>query len=494
METDVLIAGAGPVGLMLALELARYGLHVRLIDPDDAPTEQSRALVVWPRTLEHLARHPGLDERFLSNGLRVTEAHFFHGGKPLASTKLDTVDTPYPFALMVPQSETERLLTERLAELGVQVERRTSFTSFRENGSSVTSTLQHADGAAEELTTRWLVGADGAHSAVRHALGVGFTGEQLPSDWVLADVHLDGDVLPDAVELHLHPEGVLAIFPLPPNRFRVIAAYLHGEHEPTLEEMQRILDQRRGPGVRAHDPVWLSQFHISERIVENFRRGNVFLAGDAAHIHSPAGGQGMNTGMQDAVNLAWKIALISGGHLSKAGEETLLASYNEERHPVAQDVLTGAGLLTRAAMVDNSLLSHVRNAAIRTAFGLDLTRHSFAEAATELAVSYPHSRLNGRDDKLKGGPRVGQRAPVHAGDAPVSTGPAPLFTLFATKGPDSSQLIDCYPQFFAPEPRPPFVEGGIWIVRPDGYVAFAGDSDSWAAADAYLAKLVYHQG
>ncbi|MFC6646113.1 FAD-dependent oxidoreductase [Granulicella cerasi] len=495
MSADVLIAGAGPVGLTLAIELARYGLSVRLIDKEDAAETQSRALAVWSRTLEHLARHPGLDQKFTTLGIHATEARFFHGAEPLTQVKLDTIDSPYAYALLLPQNDTERLLAERLQQLGGKIERGSTLTSFRENGNSVTSVLAHEDGTTEELTTRWLVGCDGAHSAVRHGLGVSFDGDELHSNWMLADVKLAGDVPREAIHLHLHEEGILAIFPIPGDRFRVIGGYSGGaEAAPTLEEVQRLLEQRATPGIVASDPEWLSTFKINERKVQNFRRGSVFLAGDAAHVHSPAGGQGMNTGMQDAVNLAWKLALISGGIPEKATEEVLLQSYTAERGPVAHDVLHDAGLLTRMASVENPLLGKARNAALRLAFGFDVAQQSFAEKASQLAIYYPDSPLNGRDDKVKSAPRVGTRAPFHAGDKPVSTGSKPTFTLFAKEDVNSRILVSCFPGLVDPEIRPAFDEDGVHLVRPDGYVAFAGVGACWQDADKYLSQFMVGVG
>ncbi|MDE1155904.1 MAG: FAD-dependent monooxygenase [Acidobacteriaceae bacterium] len=490
---DVLIIGAGPVGLALACELARYGVRLRIVDSDDARTTQSRALVMWPRTLEHLSRM-GLDQRFLDVGEKVTEAHFYEGPREFTSVRLDEVDTPYRYALMIPQSRTEQLLEERLQELGVRVQRGVTCTSVRqEEDGSLKVGLALPDDSNEEVEPKWLVGCDGTHSVVRHSAELSFEEHTKPSHWVLADVHLEGAVDRDRLELHMHADGVLGIFPLPPGRFRVVAAHGHGTGEPTLEEIQTLLDKRVGRDLEASDPLWLTSFHISERMVKHFRKGHLLLAGDAAHTHSPSGGQGMNTGMQDAFNLAWKLALILQGHVSKTGAEILLNSYSVERAPVAHSVIAGAGLLTRLASLDNLLLNKMRNYAMRTVFGFGTTKAAFAEAASELAVSYDRSPLNGRDDHIGGGPRVGERAPLVDTDKPRSAGTKPQFVLYAHRDENAEELLACYPEWIEPEIRAPFAEGGIWLVRPDGYVAHAGDSDSWAAADMYLARLMYEQ-
>lgn len=498
---DTLVIGAGPVGLMLACELSRYGLRVRIVDAAPAPSPQSRALVVWPRTLEHLDRM-GIAPAFAANGIHATEGHFYQGEDLLAELPLNAIETPFPYALMIPQDATERLLTEHLRSLGVEVERGVSFQSLEEGGDHVTATLTYDDGKAETVTARWLVGADGAHSAVRHAIGAQFAGDTLVSDWVLADFHQHDGRRVETVELHLHADGVLAMFPIPPDRVRVIAntasgkqsAQSSGEHAapPSVEEIQRLLDTRGGKGITVKDPVWLSGFHINERKVADYRRGSVFLAGDAAHIHSPAGGQGMNTGMQDAVNLAWKLALVHSGELSVAGKETLLASYTAERSPVAEQVLKGSGFLTRMGTLDNALLRTLRDKTIHFISSFEGIQRAFAQQVSELAVAYTKTPLNGAQGK-PGGPKPGERAPLTAGSRPVSAGQRPVFTLFAKAGADAETLIACYPDLLDSTPRAPFVEGGIWLVRPDGYVGYVGDSDGWAAADGYLAKLKWAQ-
>ena len=321
MKPDVLIAGAGPVGLTMAAELARYGLSVRIVDKNTQRTDKSKAIVVWARTLELLDRMgPGVTERFIEAGLKAEHANIFSGAEQIGHVDLSNVDSPYKFVLLIQQSETERLLEEQLATFGVKVERQVELKTFEQSADGVTCSLGHADGSEEKVEAQWLIGCDGAHSTVRHALGMSFEGSTMLNDWILADVHISGMQGPPAVDIHWHAQGVLAIFPLGGTRYRVIADAGEsassgiGEHRvPTMEEVQQILDVRGPKGLVASDPVWLSEFTINERKVADFRAGRVFLAGDAAHVHSPAGGQGMNTGMHDAFNLAWKLSLVSRG-------------------------------------------------------------------------------------------------------------------------------------------------------------------------------------
>jgi 2-polyprenyl-6-methoxyphenol hydroxylase-like FAD-dependent oxidoreductase len=336
---DILVAGAGPVGLTMAAELARYGLSVRIADKSPARTDKSKALVVWSRTLE-LLDCAGAAAAFLSAGYRVSAVNIVAGSNVVGHFTLDGVPTPHPYALMLPQSETERLLEEHLSGLGVRVERTVELTKFVEGGDRVVSTLRRADGSEETVESSWLIGCDGPHSLVRHQLGLEFHGDTLVSDWILADVNLDGGAKPDAVEIYWHADGVLAIFPIARDRFRVIAdfgaANAAARMDPTLEEVQEVLDRRGPGGIRVSSPRWLAAFRINERKVMRYRVGRAFLAGDAAHIHSPAGGQGMNTGMQDAFNLAWKLALVCRG---EGRPEPLLDSYSAERSAIGDVVL-----------------------------------------------------------------------------------------------------------------------------------------------------------
>ena len=500
---DVLIIGAGPVGLTMAAELHRYGFAVRILDQDDAPTDKSKALVVWPRTLEHLARL-GIADNFAQHGLKGTQAKFFQRDKEIATVQLTDVETPYPYALLVPQSETEGLLLQHLTSQGVIVERDKTLTALTQTADTVTATITHKDGSAETVTTPWLIAADGAHSATRHLLNATFEGETLSSDWVLADVRLEGPVATDTVALHFHEKGIAAIFPVPPNRFRVIANTASDGNgankdaaapaDPSLEDIQQILDERTGLGLRAVDPVWLSAFHINERKVADFRHGRVFLAGDAAHIHSPAGGQGMNTGMQDAFNLAWKLALVDpkAGHKGVAANyvETLLSSYTAERGPVAEDVLKGSGFLTRMGTVDNALLRGLRNFGLHSLLGFGKVQHVFAENVTELNVAYERSPLNA-EPATSDGLRPGSRYPIREGDAPVSAGSQPLYTLFAAADNNAEQFIACFPGHLDPIARPPYKPGTITLVRPDGYVAFSGLPNEYPAADAYMNRIIW---
>jgi 2-polyprenyl-6-methoxyphenol hydroxylase-like FAD-dependent oxidoreductase len=490
MDKQVLVVGAGPVGLTMAAELARYGVAIRIVDKAAQRTDKSKALVVWSRTLELLDR-AGCGSTFVAAGQKVDAANIIAGGKTIGHISFAGVESPYPYALMLPQSETERLMEAHLAGLGVNVERQVELTGFTESDTGIAATLRHPDGHDEKLETAWLAGCDGAHSAVRHTLGLSFLGETLQSDWILADVHLSGMRLPASeMAAYWHEDGVLAVFPISPGRYRIIADIggSVGPHpaDPTLAQVQAVVDRRGPGGLAVSDPVWLSAFRINERKVGDYRSGRAFVAGDAAHVHSPAGGQGMNTGMQDAINLAWKLALVCRGTCSA---DQLLDSYSVERSAVGAQVLANAGRLTAIGVMKNHTAQVVRNLLAGFLFGLAPLRRAMADTMTEVSVGYAHSPLNGPSARGLSGPSAGERAPPVAGQVPVGVGTTPRFALFAAPGDAVSGLLRDHEDLLEPAVRPPFGAGGVWLVRPDGYTAcVAREADVGVIAD-YLRGL-----
>jgi len=511
-NVTVLIAGAGPVGLALAVELTRWSVPCRIVEKAAAATPYSKALVVWPRTLEHFAT-AGCAAEFLDSGRPITRAEIRAGARRIARIDFTGIETPYPYALFVPQSETERLLEEYLGRLGVTVERHIELTGFTPGPDSVVATLRRDDGGAEHVAADYLVGCDGAHSAVRHGLGMEFSGVSEQGVWMLGDLQLRGPGAGDELGLYWHRRGVLAIFPMKAGRVRIIAELGPANAAPkeaTLALIQTILDQRGPGGLTAHDPVWLSLFHINERKVADYRRGRVFLAGDAAHIHSPAGGQGMNTGIQDAVNLAWKLALVSRGR----ARSVLLDTYSPERSAVGAMVLRNATNLTRIATIRNPLLQALRNAAAWLLMKLPPVRRGFATAMTELNIAYPQSALSrGGGGKLKPGSRAPDAAFLDAGgeiaqlfDAFHRTG----FTLLEIGGPTKTagakagiagSVMDNPPARFgdlvktialgpAQDVAGELAQrygSGLYLIRPDGYIGLASPAGDLRAAEKYLA-------
>lgn len=488
-KPQILIAGAGPVGLTAAAELARYGVSVRIIDQAPQRTDKSKALVLWSRTLELLDR-TGCTPAFLAAGMKVHAANIVAGNELLAHLSLSNVASQYNYALMLPQSDTERLLDEHLGRLGVTVERNIELTGFTNDPKGVEAVLRRADGSEEFAEAEWLLACDGARSVIRHGLGLSFTGETLPSDWILADCHLRGYPFPESeIGIYWHQDGAFAVFPISPGRFRVIADVpaSGADHPPapSLDQVQALIDQRGPPGCRASDPIWLSTFRINERKVDSYRSGRVLLLGDAAHVHSPAGGQGMNTGMQDAFNLAWKLALVC----AKTCPEHLLDSYSVERSAVGDSVLKAAGRLTTLATLKNHGIQAIRNRVAHLAFGLAPVRHAMAQNMSEICIGYPDSPLNGPGRRFTPGPLPGERAAPVADQIPVGAGSVPRFVLFAEASEASARLLGEFPQMLEATVRAPLSAGGAWLIRPDGYVACTAANDGIETIGHYLGAV-----
>ncbi|SRR5579883_2429768 len=415
-RTDILVVGAGPVGLTAAAELARHGQHCRIIDKAPAPSSQSKALAIFPRTLE-VFENMGMIEPVLKFGNPLHRISLYARKRPLAHLNIDKVDSPYPFVISLPQNQTERILIDHLASLGVEVERMVELSSLAQDEKGITAILHHPDGREETCTVAWLVGCDGAHSTVRHSLGDPFLGKPYREVFVLADVKLSWSLPNDEASIFFHSDGVLAIFPMPGRMFRIVADIsLSNDLEttvPTLMEIQKLVNVRGPDHTVLSDPSWISKFHLSRRKVQHFRKGGVFLAGDAAHIHSPAGGQGMNTGIQDAHNLAWKLALVA----TDQAPESLLDSYHTEREPVAKGVLQLTDFITQAATLRHPLTQLFRNLVVSVLTKIEPISHLMVNQLAEVAIHYRHSPIvaQHRDGAVFGlhskGPTTGDRAP-----------------------------------------------------------------------------------
>jgi 2-polyprenyl-6-methoxyphenol hydroxylase-like FAD-dependent oxidoreductase len=489
MKTQVTIVGAGPVGLTMAAELARYGVSVRIVDKAAQRTDKSKAVVLWSRTLELLDR-AGCADAFADAGNQIEAANIVADGRVIGHINISEVDSSYPFALALPQSETERLLEECLGRLGVSVERKKEISSFRQNENSVTAILRNPVGKEEVIEADWLIGCDGAHSAVRHGLGFSFLGDTLQSEYILADLDIAGYPLPTTeMATYWHEDGVLLIIPLSPTRFRVIADLgpSNGSSPvtPTLDQVQAIMDRRGPGGMSASDPIWLSGFRINERKIGNYRSGRVFVAGDAAHVHSPAGGQGMNTGMQDAFNLAWKLALVCRGEATG----TLLDSYCVERSAIADQVIEAAGRLTKVASLRNRTAQTVRNLFGWLLLGLAPVRKAIVDAMTEISIGYDHSPLNGSASHRV--PAPGQRLAPVSGQTPAGAGDRPRFALFASPSSRTRLLTERFPSLIDAFVRPPVDRDMIALVRPDGYIACVVKVDEAEAIGDYLHAISF---
>lgn len=468
LDTDVLIVGAGPVGLFLANECARRGLRYRIVEARPTQSAHSKALAIFPRTLE-IFDMAGVAAPFLEAANRVTKVAVVTHGHTLARMRFAPEESPYSFIAMVPQDVTERLLVEQLRRRGGAVEYETPFVSAFQHDDRVCVTLER-EGERFEVDAAFVVGCDGAHSAVRHLLNLPFEGGEYDSLFMLADIQTN-DALP-ADELLLCPSehGPAAIFPMSATRRRLVATVEKAEGDaPSLDLVREILKQRVPSGIEARALHWSSYFHIHHRQVERMRVGRMFVAGDAAHIHSPFGGQGMNTGLHDVWNLVWKLDLTLRGH----GSERLLESYGAERRPVIRHVIETTDTLTRVMGTPNKLARLLRDAVIPMVSRLAPFQHAFVERLSELGIAYRGSPIvEGAgeryfDDSLRGGDRIGSRFLLLLGD---DAGPSAVEA--------ATQLAERFADVVELRPGP---VGGVTLVRPDGYVAYSARNGDWVA-------------
>lgn len=394
---EVIVVGAGPTGLTIAAELYRHGVACRVVDASDGPTTESRAFSVQPRTLE-VYEDMGLLDEVLAGGARVFGLSAWVGDERIVHVTFDELDAPYPFVLSIPQSETERLLEAHLERLGGKVERGVTLTDLSQDDDRVAIELSHADGRSESAFCGWLLGCDGARSAVRKAIGQEFSGDCYEEQLFMVDAALDWAHHHDEVNVFLHEEGTLAAFPLPggDDRYRIVATPPAGsqEVEPTLEWFQELITRRAAEAEPTlSDPVWLHSLHIHHRLVDAYRTGQVFLVGDAAHVHSPVGGQNMNTGIQDAYNLAWKLALV----IQRRGLKSLLDSYHLERRPIAEQVRGDTDFATKAVMLRHPVGQALRNEIGKVLAGLEVVQRRVTRQVGQLTFSYRRSPIVGEE-------------------------------------------------------------------------------------------------
>jgi len=408
--TEVLIAGAGPTGLVLALWLKRQGVGVRIIDRADAPGTTSRALAVQARTLE-LYRQLDLANAVVERGHKVPAVNLWARGARAARVSFGSIGehlTPFPFLEIYPQDEHERLLIERLMQLGVTVERRTELTGFTDLGSSVRVELRTADGKKESGEVRYLAGCDGAHSIVREGLGMGFPGGTYRQVFYVADIEGAGAPMNGELHVDLDEADFLAVFPLSgTGRARLIGTVRdeRAEHPESLslEDVSQRAIQHLGLVVSKVN--WFSSYRVHHRVAAHFSRGRVFLVGDAAHIHSPVGGQGMNTGIGDAINLAWKLAAVLGGH----ADEALLASYEAERIRFAQRLVSTTDrvftFVSAQGKVADLLRTRLAPSFLAAGLALEPVREFLFRTVSQIMVNYRGTALS-----------AGTAGDVHGGD------------------------------------------------------------------------------
>jgi 2-polyprenyl-6-methoxyphenol hydroxylase-like FAD-dependent oxidoreductase len=506
----ILVVGAGPTGLVLACTLRRLGVDCRVVDRRAAGGAEPKALVLWSGALEAL-RRTGIDAELRRRALALTGASYWSKGRRLGEVRFGGLPgTAFPGPLCVPQPVVEELLRARLGELGGAVEWGTELVEAQRSGDSFQVRLRSGAGD-ERIEVRRLVGADGTHSRVREALGIGYRGRTYERTFLLGDGRLTGPAPADQAQYHLHPDGVLVVVPLPGGGHRVFfdVAADQRDDPPDSAELQGLLDARGPAGVRIAETWWTSRFRVHARLADRFRDGDAFLAGDAAHCHGPAGGQGLNTGVQDGYDLGWKLASVVRG-----APERLLDSYAAERRPASARAVRGADQQTRLWMTRAPVARWARDLVMRRLFRsavpekklipqlaqLDLD-HSGSPAVADLAGpaggSAPAAGRRMPDAAVTGGATLhdylaaGRYVVLVAGGDPAAETVAAAARW--TTGRGVRDVVDVLwlrpPNATAPGPAGAdlvtevaperFTGGGAWaaLIRPDGVVAVRAGLD-----------------
>lgn len=543
--TEVLVVGAGPTGLALATDLLRHGISVRIIDVADKPSELSRAVVVLPRTIEEF-RLRGMHERLLEVSEPVHRFLSYYKDQMVFNVGYEGIHSNFNFLLNVSQCDTEAVLRDELKRLGGEIEWGVSLNSFVDKGDAVQVQLNHPDGVSEVQEVAFMMGADGAHSTVRHGLGIEFKGGAYKDVWLLADVDIAWSLPHGNSYTFFGDDAVLAVFPMPGDRYRLyILQPLERElgRDPTFDDI-KVAVERVIPGkCTLSNPGWMSEFHCHHRKVEHYclPKGRIFLGGDAAHIHSPETGLGMNTGIQDSFNLAWKLARVLRGQ----APQSLLGSYDKERSYIGDEVVKFSDITHRMMAQFSPFVRKMRSPILRL-FTKYYQRHpADMELGFQLRIQYRASQFienQGKPEGFHSGPVVkagvrlpgGQVLPTHARaevknaislydhfdpcqyQLLVLTGPEitdalchELRELLGVIAPVRDQIApvivsneladtrlgDMDATLFA-DPTLEYhytcgaLHGAVYVVRPDGYIGFAGHPVRADAVATYLKKVM----
>jgi 2-polyprenyl-6-methoxyphenol hydroxylase-like FAD-dependent oxidoreductase len=492
----------------MAAEAARFGLRYRIIDKAAHGALQSQALVLHARTLEQFERYE-LAQRAVELGRRLHRIRIYSDGSRILEASFEDIPGNYPFVLFLPQSETERLLTEHLEAQGGAIERGVALEYVEQREDEVECVLIGKTGARDTVSAAYLIGADGANSTVRELLGVPVETTSPEFTFLLGDVRLVGDVPGDELALHLHGGNLVFLGRIDKSYFRVIVTRQNGSasSQARLGDFQDAIDEVGIENLRVSDPRWMEVFRVSERRTTAFSRGRVFLAGDATNIHSPIGGQGLNMGIQDAANLLWKISLVE----SRRARPSLLESYDRERKPLSDALQQGTAAAIRAASASNWLLELVRDGILSRIGTFEAVQERLRSTVSQLGFNYRGSPIV-RDCAGTSNLQAGDRAPdcevtdetgvrfriFDLFKEPMHTAlmvtPAPgvdlerFARLFSTYRDimHGMVLIDGDGQF-----RTHYVQSGgaLYVVRPDGYIGFRGSPNDLDALEAWCDGL-----
>ena len=527
-DIEVLIAGAGPVGLALALELQRFGIRFRIVEKKPERSKTSKAMGLQPRLSEVFAIF-GIEDRFAARGFgNVRAVNLRSGAKKLLTITIRPPanqagrDACQPRMLIIPQSATEEILETTLQNRGHTIERQRELIGFEQDADRVTAVIRHEDGSQETIRVPFLVSCEGAHSVVRKQAGFSFSGATMPLRFLLADVMIDWDLPENEVQVWFHRDGVLAGLPFGAQKWRLIVERVEEPtevgDEVTLALVQHLAAERTGrKNILLHDPVWLSDFRINARMVDRFRERRVFVSGDAAHIHSPLGGQGIATGIQDATNLAWKLAAV----LREGAPDSLLDTFEEERKPIARLVLRGTSAASNLVFGMNPIVRFIRERLVFPILRTALVQRRLFGRVSQLEMNYRESSLAAHFDRSfsKVRVRAGDRVPdvvFKRGDDKVSLfqligkfgmlalfGPgqnshqisAALATLHIRSFIVSTQSAGTLPDQYLEDVYSDFArfygaQGPfVYLIRPDGHVALFQRQAEASALMAYLKKI-----
>ncbi|GLW07061.1 pentachlorophenol monooxygenase [Microtetraspora sp. NBRC 13810] len=480
MNTNkVLIVGAGPCGLLAAVELSRRGVPVTVVDAGEEPAGGSRAILLWPHALESFDRL-GLRAEADKRGVPVEAL----GCHLAPGTVLRLPADPHHAPLVLPQEDTCDLLEAELRRLGGTVERGLRVTRLATSAESVRATARRADGTEVTLEAGWLIGADGHRSTVRAELGIVFSGTPLPVTFLIAEGRLAGDYDTRAVGYHLSRSGVLLVAPLPGGRARIAGA-VPEDTAVTPETVRRLLDERGPGGLDLTETTFAASFTSGERVANTFRAGRCFLVGDAAHVHAPTGGQGLNLGLEDVRNLVWKLTGVIEGRFAPS----ILQSYDIERRAAAEQTVAATGRLTRAVMMGPAALL-VRNSALSLAHRTGLLARLLLPTLAGWRIRYPDVLGLAGPQTLRGLPAPGTRSPAW----PLDPDQEDRFQLISM-GPADDMMIRRGRALAAQAPglvvhRHRVTKGsGFVLLRPDGYVAAAGPETDFTRLARELRKL-----
>jgi len=485
LKTEVLIVGAGPTGLMMAAQLLRWGIRPRIIEANAGPNLQTRALGVQARSME-IYRQMGLEPEVMARGIPAKYATIFTERGQLGQLNMTDIGaglSAYPYMFILPQDQNERVLGDDLIQHGPEVEWNTPLETLQLQPNGVRVTLGTPNGP-ETLEFRYVIGADGPRSAVRQALNIEFQGSTYEHKFFVADLRAEGELVDGSLNLFLSSKYyVLALFPLPgAKRFRLIGLLpddLAQKEQPTFEELQPRLREMVGHRMQLSDVSWFSTYKVHHRVAAQFKKGGCFLVGDAAHIHSPVGGQGMNTGLQDAYNLAWKLALV----LSARADPALLETYHEERRPNALSLIQTTDRAFSALVSHHRVMGWVRDWLVPR-IAPALLRNKWIQRRFFLTIS--QTALNYRSRKLSvqrldGPVKAGDRFPwfVHQGEDDFQKMTGTQFTLFvlgdwtARKAELERLRSNMLETVFIPNLAAfsgVSLSSGLYLVRPDGYI------------------------